>query len=265
MALPLMVLLLFLLDAINPLSASVERCHATAGLPSRPITHRPSFRWSAGVDRSSGTASSKEVSNLCIRFGKSERSSSRTKVCNTAGSLFASYPEWLCSGKVTLGLFQAVPLGQDSGCSIQTRLLPISLLEFGAPRVTTYILPGDRFAACEIPIVGGLLSHINPKSKERGHLFFGLKKMIASETDSRKASHNHHVTKINIETRIVKYTPAIGGLPPVTRLREWLYLNTQGLVHANVMWRFHGHCRSIFWQATILPSFKLITKSQDKR
>jgi len=175
-------------------------------------TVEPCYEWTASLDRTTGVATSKETSNLVCKSNKS------------AANIFKDYPNWLCSGRVTLGLFRAVP-SPKNGVALKTRLLGTTMLEFGSPRVF-----GSR---CELPITGGLLA-----ARSQGYLYFGIKK------------------KSNIETRIVGYVPSISGLPTVSRMRSWIYLNTQSLVHANVMCRFHGYVRNEL-------SKGLITKAAD--
>lgn len=163
------------------------------------------FRWTAAIDRDTGIATSREISDV------SSRQLSKTTV-----GCFSRYPQWLATPNVSFGMLKAVNR-KDGSTILQDRFLQLQLLVFGKPQVkgkTTTILP----------IIGGLLA-LPDKRNRYGSLVFSL------ENNSRMATSIGH-----------GYRPALAGSPPVNMLRAWMYRSTQTVVHAYVMWRFHKYC-----------------------
>jgi hypothetical protein len=102
-------------------------------------------------------------------------------------------------------------------------------------------------------------------------------KLFPSSQTSRKNDHDHSYYDRSIQTRVISYRPAMVGrglvagrrrrrrhddvahtaapVPPSTAtktnwIRSQLYLHTQSVVHAYVMWRFHRYC----WKQSASPS-----------
>jgi hypothetical protein len=66
--------------------------------------------------------------------------------------------------------------------------------------------------------------------------------LLVSKQYHNGSGKREQETDLIIDTRLVNYRPAIAGNPPVSRLRRFVYLNSQRYLHAYVMWRFHDHC-----------------------
>ena len=165
------------------------------------------YRWTAAVERSSGIATSLEVSSAPKPL---------TNACDT----FVNYPHWLARPTVTFGILKAKP-NPNGSTTIQLRGSGLDILTFAR-----HVSKGRNKIL--LPITGGLLAHPNPrKPREYGALSFAMK------------------TNQILETRIEGgYRPTISGYPPVSRARAWTYRSTQSLFHAYVMWRFHNYCHA---------------------
>lgn len=252
---------------LPPVAASL----ALAVGPVRIWPGRHAFSWEADVDTANGIATSKEAMRASRRssivrhfrgtkpvptitstavvtmFPSSSSSSDDKTDSNHAHDVWTlvtqrleQYPQWLVRGAVTLGLFQAVPL-PGGGCSLQDRFFGINFLSFARPlssRFSFYktvptcdgAILQTRQGDCTVvlPIVGGLLALNN--SAGTACLWFRLQ-------------HNESTEETKLVTEIRGYNPwLIGSRQPVPLYRKMLYLSTQSLVHAYVMWRFHRHC-----------------------
>ncbi|GAX29125.1 hypothetical protein FisN_7Hh277 [Fistulifera solaris] len=190
--------------------------------PVQLFRRKHGFKWEASIDRKAGIASSMEVSSRCLRDKKEF----------PVKQIFHSYPTWLCRFPVSLGLLRSVRT--DSGICIQDRIFGRDLLIFGPAKsrlVSIALHEGtvQNTYSMELPIMGGLFAIPAP----RAALLFTL------STIHGKDSRNSEIV-----TRISGYRPALIGQPPVSGVRSALYFSTQSLVHAGVMWRFHGYCWS---------------------
>ena len=161
------------------------------------------YRWTASIERSTGIATSREVSKAPHPL---------TQVQKT----FASYPEWIAKPRVTFGILTAKQKG-DGSTAMQVRLCRLEVLIFGK-----HTCKGKNTII--LPITGGLLARPN-ECKEYGSLVFSLR--------------DEHIVETGIDHG---YRPSIAGRPPVSNLRAWTYRSTQSLMHAYVMWRFHNYC-----------------------
>jgi hypothetical protein len=213
------------------------------------------YTWSAEVDCTQRTAYSKEYSHIPSNTPvfRAIQSSPDGDLLSLAERLFCEYPVWLCRASTSLGLLQAVPEGRiDVGCGykIQTRPFGINLISFGKPisrRLSFRIGSTGKEHDCMVvlPITGGILTRGSREDKDnrnKGSLRFTLKTI-------RSVAHHGNGTVFNqrcsIVTGVSGYRPALlpGGSPALTLIWTYLYLGAQSAVHANVMWRFHKHCR----------------------
>jgi len=219
------------------------------------------FEWRASLDRKTGRASSYEISTLNTANKKCPMT--EATVVKHAESCFKTYPSWLCSKQVSYGFLRVFP-DNIGGLSIQDSLLGLTLLKFGAPRCRR--TPGKSMESlqhcvdnddnkivqvlCEFPITGGVLAYPpGPSNVERGSIRLSLvsnsserQTLFRNRLEPRKQSSTFGTASLAVESAIVNFQPAIGGPPPVSAVRQWVYLYTQRLVHAHVMRRFHGHC-----------------------
>jgi hypothetical protein len=213
------------------------------------------FTWNAEVDCTQRTAYSKEYSHILPKapLFQTIQSSADGELLNLAEHLFYEYPVWLCRASTSLGLLQAVPEGRvGAGCGykIQTRPFGIILLSFGKPisrRLSFRIGSTGKEHDCTVvlPITGGILTRgcrEDKNSRSKGSLRLTLKTI-------RSVAHHGNEIVINqrctIVTGISGYRPTLlpDGNPRLTPIWAYIYLGTQSAVHANVMWRFHKHCR----------------------
>jgi hypothetical protein len=193
----------------------------------RKTDKSPRFSWQASLDAPTGLARAKETSKAAFTTTGSSRQATR-KLQHFSRNLAASYPNWLVSGSVTLGILRAVSNPNDLSTTLKPRLIDLRLLSFGDLRIKRATATGCEF---ELPITGGLLS-LPPKGKHnRGCLNFEV--ITDKMTDGS-------VISCHLRTTIVgNYRPWVAGDPPVPFLRKWTYLSSQSLVHAYVMWRYH--------------------------
>jgi hypothetical protein len=252
--------------ALPPVAASL----ALAVGPIRIWPGRHAFSWEADVDTANGIATSKEVMKasrrssiarhfICTKpvptvtstavvtmFPSSSDTHRDTNNVHDVWTLVTQrleqYPQWLVRGAVTLGLFQAAPL-PGGGWSLQDRFFGINFLSFARPqssRFSFYKTVSTRDGAilqtregdCTVvlPIIGGLLAQNDNNNAGKGCLWFRLQ-------------HNESTEETKLVTEIRGYNPwLIGSIQPVPLYRKLLYLSTQSIVHAYVMWRFHRHC-----------------------
>lgn len=222
------------------------------------------YTWSAAVDRIRGTASSKETSKVSCSTETRAKPKRRDLRPSTTLSriLFTEYPVWLCRGTTSLGLLQAIPLAKG-GYEIRTRLWGIHLLTFGGDsggggmlqrlflpvkQAAWPVVAGKAHHCCSSvvwPITGGLLALGEPKKSDMGALHFTLQTKISPPTSGGNARSSSSSSS-SIVTAIQGYRPTLcGRQKPIHVVRSGLYLGTQSLVHAHVMWRFHRHCRQI--------------------
>lgn len=214
--------------------------HVGASFVVGPIKLRPgpySFSWQAAVDTSTGVATSVErmqaspSSNIAQHFQSgSERGVPEPEIWSGVIDRLERYPEWLVRGAVTFGLFRAVPV-QDGGCSLQDRFLGINFLTFGSPESEKHLQEGLGDCTVTLPIVGGLLALRKPsRNEDMGCLKFTLEQ-------------NEALKQTQLITEIQGYSPLlVGSREPAPFYRKCLYLSTQSIIHAYVMWRFQRHC-----------------------
>jgi hypothetical protein len=184
------------------------------------------FTWKARIDPQTGLASSIEESTAKV--------SRNVNVKRISEDFVATWPDFICQGSVTLGLFEAKRQGTSSCISIRPRCIPINLLTFGMAR------PRNQRANIfygEIPIEGGVLALPTSKdNKKYGKLTFSVTKQ------EQQSSDKHYVF---LKSKIVNYRPWLVGRHP-SKVRQRLYLSTQSVLHAYITWRFHKS-----WQAEL--------------
>lgn len=203
------------------------------------------YAWQARVERATGTAHSLESSYVPSHselFKALNSGSGKIDFKELANVMFGGYPLWLCRFPVTFGLLQAVTEKQGS-YQIKARPFGIQILNFGVPYgyFTKFKNEqGQRCADCMVvlPITGGIMSLAGPHG-DRGALRFSLRVELMDGAQSPAARMSG-----KIETAISGYRPKLCGSGiPTNKLRADLYLGSQAIVHAYIMWRFHLHCR----------------------
>jgi hypothetical protein len=224
------------------------------------LTFPSNFRLTAFLDAGTGIATAKENSDLELVSDVLDE---------VIEEVFCSYPEWLASPKVTFRLLRACPVDnlRDAksfrlsrkeggrhdfstlrpharqsikGVSICDGILRMNLLTFGEARSKIVIKHGcgSRFLIVDFPVIGGLLAVTGAASSRRDDGFVRFV-LIQRKNASRRWRC------VGIESQICgNYRPALAGAAPVHPLRKALYLSSQSLVHAYVMWRFHGRAAS---------------------
>lgn len=212
--------------------------------PIRLFPGRHSFVWQAAVDTPTGIATSKEILQASPRSSIVRHFQQEKDVWADVINRLERYPEWVVRGAVTFGLFHAVPV--QEGCySLQDRFFGINFLTFGVPRIQRFsfletqptqesglkVERGAGDCTVKLPIVGGLLAlSKQSRGNEMGCLKFTLK-------------HNEDDSETKLITEIQGYSPLlVGPTEPAPFYRKCLYLFTQSLIHAYVMWRFQRHC-----------------------
>ena len=199
-------------------------------------SQRLSFRWTASVDRNKTMAFSKEVSNLVHDTTSNRRMDDRSWR-ESIIQKFESYPQWMCQGSVSLGLLQAVPHRPSrtiGGCAyeIRTRWGGIRLLTFDRPyRRWNSLLDqwkGSSKDRITLPILGGRMTATGTSQENQGSLVFTL-----YDDQQQQQCRRFIVTEID------QYRPMLLGAGG--RWRTRVYLHTQSVIHAYVMWRFHHY------------------------
>jgi hypothetical protein len=246
-------------------------------LPSYSSLHNTvlswNFQWNASLDRNTGKARSYEQSSILFptqQQASNSRGSTTTSVTKVIESCFQSYPLWLCSKSVTFGLLRANSIQRSplsDTVSIQDSVFRQNLLIFGKPRRKQQVLlkskaVGSRTVSkissltgkqkkvvevtLEFPIKGGLLTYRPPTmlndDEDRGSIRLSCIYPPNLKKQSKAGSAESIVLPFSIESQVVNFSPRISGPPPVSRIRQITYLNTQRLVHAYVMRQFHRHC-----------------------
>ena len=217
--------------------------------PQLPQIKRKSFLWGASLERSTGVASSFEQSIFHIICDDEHVTPPKDEVKKFARDLFSNYPQFLQTPSLTLGLCRTVK-SSESTCNLRSAILPVDALIFGKPRVVSakpsFICEGGEVICCvEIPIVGGLLASLSPKTADNGCLRF---------TWIQINNQNHQqATRIILVTEIAgNYRPSLAGSQiPIPPWRGLMYCSTQRMLHAYVMWRFHGFAMDEYRQKFI--------------
>lgn len=187
-----------------------------------------SFSWDATLDRSTGIASSSEVSKLTLENGYHDGPTANDSIQRQKSKvLVSSWTKFLCQGSVTFGILQTKLDPKSGASSLHFRCFPaFPILTFGP-------IQERGKDAWEIPIWKSWLALSDPTCPRR----YGCLRFEVKHLDGR-IKRNHH-SSIVLESSIVGYRPWLVGNPPVSRARKFLYLNTQSRLHAYVTWRFH--------------------------
>ena len=215
------------------------------------------FRWSAQVDRTTGLAGALETSTVpsdAPLFHEIVKTNQKILLMGLSKQLFTNYASWLCQGKVTLGLLRAVPSTTNGHTQLQDRFLGWTLLEFGPPKGFQFSYTSttmknnppviEQTTTCQwsLPIMGGCLTvPLASKTPANSKVCLTLKQTTLSNQQDNKNPH------IQLQTELIDFRPrVVGAAIPSNPLRTGFYLGTQSIVHAFVMWRFHGACRSVY-------------------
>jgi hypothetical protein len=179
-----------------------------------------SFTWKADLDRYTGVANSQECSSCSI---EEEHRTAHRLARRKSQALVASWPTFLCQRSVTLGILETTFEPSKRTTSIRFRCFPrFSIFVFGAATQ-------HRAGEWVVPIGPSWLALPHPtRPSDYGVLKFQI------ETCREEESTNFH-----LKSQIVGYRPRLAGESPVSSFRKFLYLNTQGIVHAYVTFRFH--------------------------
>ena len=212
--------------------------------PQLPQIKRKSFLWRASLERSTGVASSFEQSMFHIICDDEHITPPKDEVKKFARDVFSNYLQFLQRLSLTLGLCRTVQ-SSESTCHLRSSILPVDALIFGKPRVVSakpsFICEGGEVLCCvEIPIVGGLLASLSTKATDNGCLRFTW---IQTKTQKQP-------TSIILTTEIAgNYRPSLAGSQtPISSWRTAMYCSTQRMLHAYVMWRFHGFVKDEYWR-----------------
>ena len=202
-----------------------------------PISLFPSkglqFKWRASVENTFGKATSKETSVLTWKRNYSTSKESIQSLKRVSKKWVEGYPQWL--PKVAWGLLRATTTtttrskqSTTTTTTIQPRFWDCNLLSFGNLQVRKM---NRRGCELELPIVSGLLALGN---KNQGCL-----KFYAVVEPNNKGSDNDRIT-CRFQSKIGgNYCPWIAGGEGSPMAQKWMYLSTQSIVHAYIMWRFH--------------------------
>ena len=209
--------------------------------------NHPTFVWEASLDSSTGRGRSRETSEAIVRIKKgSTRQDTILQMQRLCTHLVSSYPIWLTGGKVTFGLLRTVPTTSDKTIvSIQSRLVNFNLLSFGTAQIKRLT---NNECILELPVQGGFFALAPPSipATDCGCLKFTL---IAANHPSKIKYNHNKISQGNLMLHLRSeisgnYCPWLAGPAPVPFIRKWMYLSTQSLVHAYVMWRFHHEFRN---------------------
>ena len=233
------------------------------------------FCWRAALDRKTGEAIATEISTPRRRSKRAGAQDAPITSCDEKSliDLLKSYPVWLSRPSVSFGVLRISELskprdvtrtrtngieaqqGSAIGMSINDSLFGLNLLCFGNPQSTVTAMKANggnrrRSIQVDFPVIGGLLdgkrqtqgvTSINDIN-EHGCIRFIVEQEEVKMRDEEKAQRSQAFwSKVRIESSICDgYCPAISGSAPVNPIRKVAYLSSQSLVHAYVMWRFHG-------------------------
>jgi hypothetical protein len=227
------------------------------------LQNRASYSWSSAVNLSLGMADSRELTVIAPSVVRQKNQDAaivdpQDRDCDwdkMVLQLFETYPIWLCRGMTSFGLLKAVPSEDQPKCfDIRTRWWGVNLLSFDRPKrnrreqfIRSYIIPTafsnlGREKVCTvstvtIPISGGFFG-AGKDTKVKGVLVFKLQTTKVAQNGDRFVAGG----KRTLITEIHNYRPMLCGTTiPFKTHRVRLYLGTQSLAHAFVMWRFHKH------------------------
>lgn len=230
------------LPLLLQLLVQMQHVYSASIGPIRLWPGRYGFSWEANLNSMTGISSSVETSQVSpvSYLGRQLNSlwpdgikREEDDVWSEILERFSRYPEWVVRGAVTLGLFQVLPV-QGGGFELRDRIFGISFLTFGSPkgrRDASWTAMG-RESQCTvtIPIEGGILALCKYKRDKMGFLRMKIK-------------HSKDTDRTLLVTEVDGYCPMLAGSKePVPFHRKWIYLSSQSLIHAYVMWRFHRYC-----------------------
>ena len=185
------------------------------------------FQWSGSLDCKTGLANSIERSEMINNVETVELIQRR------AHELFSNYPKWLVRRRVTFG---SLFLRERSICD---PLFGSRLLTFDSPFYNEEN-PRNKVEMF-LPILGGILTNEeDPQQSEENNSLGSLHFKLTVIPSKNQATES----LLELETRVVEFKPALAGSAPVGILRKMIYLLSQRLVHAYVMWRYHKYISS---------------------
>ena len=222
----------------------------------------PAFVWQALVNRTTALASASESSNVPHGSPLHQALSSTKDIdmLRLSKNLFTSYVPWLCTGKVTLGFLKAAVL-EDQSIEVRDRFIGLALLRLGKPTGTRFTERTDEVSSTRhaslksnvkgctstqcvwsFPITGGLLTAPETTRMKEG---LGKVVFVLKKTSVHEASESDTNVQCSIRSELVGYRPFVVGRAPANVIRTGIYLGSQSMVHAWVMWRFHRRCREL--------------------
>ena len=188
------------------------------------------FQWSGSLDSKTGLANSIERSEIA------HNSNIETIQCR-AHELFSNYPKWLVRKRVTFG---SLCLRERAICD---SLFGSKLLIFDS--FPSYDEESENSVGKKVhfllPISGGGLANRGDNRQSEADFSFGSLQFTLTESNSKNQETQ---PVLELETRVVGFKSAIAGSAPVGKVRKLIYLSSQRLVHAYVMWRYHRYISS---------------------
>ena len=234
---------MLLIQLISPV---VRASNVSTIGPIRLLPKKGSFAWKATVDRATGLASSQESSRVPQRSTLFRILDQHDTVRKLSKDLFSDYPSWLCRFHVTFGFLKAVQSNENGSYEIQDRIFGIRLLTFGKARTRALTRKTVQrknnespkqlsTSTVTLPITGGLLSRTVPR-KSKSAMVFTLTALRSMESSTLP------LQSCRIVTELSGFRPLLAGEAPIRPFRACLYLSTQSIIHAHVMWRLHRRC-----------------------
>lgn len=208
------------------------------------------YFWQASLDSTLGQARSKETSSSTWKHHRENKYKSKRSVQRVTHKLVSVYPTWLVNPKTTLGFLNCKHNPDTKETTIHPRFFSkVVLLTFGPVQEVS---KNTNKYKVKLPITGGLLamqeetnSKILGNRKDYGCLLFQTHccdsvRLMNDDGTNKKQTNTNSLT-CNLQTDIAgNYCPRIAGPAPVSSLRKWMYLSSQSIVHAYVMFRFHN-------------------------
>ena len=181
------------------------------------------FHWRGSIDCKTGLADSVERSEI-------RTNSNLERIQSRCYELFYNYPRWLVQRRITFGF---LTLKEGSICD---SMFGSRLLIFDSPPYIEGF--GNTSVDFSLSVLGGSLvnekgEHAREEDTSFGSLYFALHNKIPQNKDT--------LSSFELETRIIQFKPSLAGSVPIRMIGKTIYLYSQRIVHAYVMWRYHKY------------------------